>query len=98
MARGSLSHRGDGLPSGGRIEALPQIDRMRLARLWNYLVALGERVTSTSCERPPVMATGLDVKVTAAGLRPSRVAVTLMVPGVSVERMATRLMPSSVLR
>ena len=70
----------------------------RFAQLRNYLAALGDRVTWASCDRPSVMVTGLEVKVTVAGLRPSRVAVTLMVPAVSVERMATRLMPSSVLR
>ena len=35
---------------------------------------------------------------TVAGFRPSRVAVSVIVPGVSVERMATRLMPHSVSR
>jgi hypothetical protein len=35
---------------------------------------------------------------TVAGVSPARVAITVIVPGVSVERMATQLMPHSVLR
>ena len=42
--------------------------------------------------------TGRDVTTTLAGFRPSRVAVTWIAPASSVERTATRLMPSSILR
>lgn len=48
--------------------------------------------------RPPMISTGFDLIFTVAGVSPARVAVTVIVPGVSVERMATRLMPHSVLR
>ena len=48
--------------------------------------------------RPLVISTGLDSIFTVAGVCASRVAVTVIAPGVSVERMATRLMPYSVLR
>ena len=48
--------------------------------------------------RPSLIFTGCDSTVTVAGARPSRVAVRVMAPGVSVERMATRLMPHSVSR
>jgi hypothetical protein len=42
--------------------------------------------------------TGIDSIFTVAGVSPARVAVTVIAPGLSVERMATRLMPHSVLR
>jgi len=48
--------------------------------------------------RPPMISTGLDSIFMAAGVSPARVAVAVIAPGVSIERMATRLMPHSVLR
>ena len=60
--------------------------------------AAGDRVGGISCVRPSLIATGLESNVIVAGCKPSRVAVSVIVPGTSVERMATRLMPHSVLR
>jgi hypothetical protein len=51
-----------------------------------------------ACIKPSVMVTGCDSIFNVAGVRPSRFAVMVMAPGVSVERMATRLMPHSVSR
>ena len=45
-----------------------------------------------------MISTGCESIVNVAGFRPSRFAVIVMVPGVIVERMATRLMPHSVSR
>jgi hypothetical protein len=45
-----------------------------------------------------MISTGLDSIFMAAGVSPARVAVAVIAPGVSIERMATRLMPHSVLR
>ena len=47
---------------------------------------------------PEGMETGLEVRETVAGVRPLRVAVTVIVPGVSVDRTKTRLIPASVSR
>ena len=60
--------------------------------------AAGDRVCGISCVRPSLTTTGLESNVIVAGCKPSRVAVNRIVPGIRVERMATRLMPSSVLR
>src|SRR5665647_2407683 len=48
--------------------------------------------------RPPAILTAFDSIFTDAPVNPSRFAVTVIVPGVSVERIATRLMPHSVSR
>ena len=47
---------------------------------------------------PPVIFTAFASIFAVEGARPSRVAVTVIAPAVSVERTATRLMPHSVLR
>ena len=60
--------------------------------------AVGDRVCGISCVRPSLTTTGLESKEMVAGFKPSRLAVNLIVPGIRVERMATRLMPPSVLR
>ncbi len=52
----------------------------------------------TSSERPSFTPMGFDVTVTLAPSIPSRAAWRTMSPAASVERIATRLMPSSVLR
>jgi hypothetical protein len=48
--------------------------------------------------RPSMLSTGFDSIFTAAGASPAREAVSVMVPGVRIERIATRLMPHLVLR
>src|SRR5664279_6105838 len=58
----------------------------------------GDRVSGISRVRPSSIGTALESNVTVAGCKPSRVAVSLIVPGMRVERMATRLMPHSVCR
>ena len=60
--------------------------------------AAGDRVGGISCASPSAIATGLESNVIVAGCKPSRVAVNRNVPGIRVERIATRLMPPSVLR
>jgi hypothetical protein len=45
-----------------------------------------------------MISTDLDSIFTLAGVSPLRVAVTVIAPGVSVEQMATRLVPHSVLK
>src|SRR6185437_9834230 len=50
-----------------------------------------ERRADMKVARPWVTATGFEVSVRVAGLRPSRLAVTVMEPAVRVERTATRL-------
>ena len=47
---------------------------------------------------PSVTTTGFEVMCISAEFKPSRLAVTVIVPAVRVERTATRLMPHSVLR
>lgn len=47
---------------------------------------------------PSATFTGLDTSLTCPDFKPDRLAVTVMVPGVSVERKKTRLIPSSVFR
>src|SRR5664280_1632925 len=47
---------------------------------------------------PSVTTTGFDAICICAEFKPSRLAVTVIVPAVRVERTATRLMPHSVLR
>lgn len=49
-----------------------------------------------SVDKPAVISTGADLISIVAGVRPSRLAVRVMVPGVAIERMATRLIPHSV--
>ena len=51
-----------------------------------------------SVDKPAVISTGADLISIVAGVRPSRLAVRVMVPGVAIERMATRLIPHSVSR
>ena len=46
---------------------------------------------------PSLIATGLEVTVAVPGSSPARVAVKVMVAACNVERMATRLIPHSVL-
>ena len=58
----------------------------------------GDRVSGISRVRPSTIGTGLESNVSVADCKPSRLAVTVIVPGIRVERMATRLMPHSVLR
>jgi len=53
----------------------------------DYFAAAGDSVTCSSCDSPSVIVTGFVSKETVAGCRPARVAVSLMVPGISVERM-----------
>ena len=48
--------------------------------------------------RPPMISTGFDSIFTVAGVSPTHVAVTVIAPGLRVERMATRLTPHSVFR
>ena len=57
--------------------------------------ALGYGATAS---RPFSILTGLDSSRATPDSRPARVAVRVIAPGFSVERMATRLMPHSVLR
>src|SRR5271157_3960528 len=61
--------------------------------------AAGDKVCGgISTVRPSLITTGLVSNEIVAGFKPSRLAVNLIVPGIRVERMATRLMPHSVLR
>ena len=80
----------------GRAEALPFV--MRRLTLPAYFAAAGNSVTSSSRDRPSVISTGFVSKETVAGFSPVRVAVNVTDPACRVERIATRLIPSSVLR
>jgi hypothetical protein len=47
--------------------------------------------------RPSATGTGFEVTETVSDVRPLRDAVSVIIPGVSVERMNTRLIPHSVM-
>jgi len=49
-------------------------------------------------EMPSAIVAGFEVSLNSAGFNPARFAVTVIVPAMRVDRTATRLMPSSVLR
>ena len=86
-----------GLRDGSRDTIHTQQGR-QYSHIYGNARAAGDRVGGISCVRPSMIATRLESNVIVAGFNPSRVAVNFTVPGIRVERMATRLMPSSVLR